>query len=117
MHDLEKPGRAHAAPDAHRDHREPGLAPAPLNEDMPGLSRSRHAIGVTDRDRAAVHIQPFMRQPETVHAVKHLAGECFIQFPEVDLVDLESLAFEQPRYGEDRAYSHLVGLAAARRKA
>ena len=49
---------------------------------------------------------------EPVAAVDHLHGEGFVQFPQVDVVDLQSVAFEQLGHGKHRADAHFVRLAA-----
>src|SRR5437879_9550252 len=53
---LEEAGGAHAAADAHRADDELGAAPFPLDQRVADHAGARHAIGVADRDRAAVHI-------------------------------------------------------------
>ena len=53
--DLEQPGLALAAADAHRHHDMLRTAALALDERMPGQPGSAHAVGMADRDGAAVH--------------------------------------------------------------
>ena len=92
--DLEQAGRAHAAADAHRADNEPGAAPLPFDQRVPDHARPRHAVGMADRDGAAVDIEPFLRDPEPVAAIDDLAGEGLVQLPQVDDVDLEAVLSE-----------------------
>src|SRR6058998_3130618 len=59
MDDLEQARGAHAAADAHGDDGVFGLAPAALDQGVAGQARPSHAIGVTDRDRAAIDVEFF----------------------------------------------------------
>ena len=77
-------------------------------------ARARHAIGMADGDRAAIHIELVVRNAELVGAIEHLAGEGLVQLPQIDVVDLQAVAFEQARHREHRADAHFVRLAAGR---
>ena len=79
---------------------------------MAGHARAAHAIGVADRDRAAVHVQQFVRDAELVLAIEHLHRESLVQLPQADIVHLKVVALEQFRDREDRADAHLVRLGA-----
>src|SRR5689334_722657 len=116
-HDLEQPRRAHATADAHRDHDVLGAAALALDQRVPGETRARGAVGMADRDRAAVHVEALVRNAEAVAAVDHLHGEGLVQLPEPDILDLEPGALEELGHGEHRSDSHLVGLAARDREA
>jgi hypothetical protein len=72
---------------------------------------------VADRDRAAVDVHPVRRDAEPLLAVQRLDRERLVELPEIDVVDAEAGAFEQPRHGDDRADPHLVGLAPGDREA
>src|ERR1700679_3992844 len=54
--DLEQAGRTHAAADAHRDDDVSDSAALALEERVTGHAGARHAVGMADRDRAAVNI-------------------------------------------------------------
>ena len=56
LHNLEQPRRAHAAADAHGHDRELGFAAAALDQRVTGETRAGHAVGMADRNRAAVDI-------------------------------------------------------------
>src|SRR5260370_9745634 len=89
---LEQPRRPHAAADAHGDDGALGAAPPSFDQDMAGHARSPHAKGMTDRDRAAVHIEPFLRDAQPVAPVKHLARKRFVELPQIDIADPAALA-------------------------
>ena len=90
----------------------PGAAALALDEGVADHAGAAHAVGVADRDRAAVDVELVVRDAELVAAVDHLHGEGLVQLPQVDVVDLQAVALEQPRHREDRADAHLVRLAA-----
>jgi len=73
--------------------------------------------GVADRDRPAVHVQPVMRDAQAVAAIQDLAGEGLVQFPQVDVLDLQAVLGEQLGDGEDGANAHLVRLTPRHRHA
>src|SRR4029079_13714703 len=76
MNDLEKSRSAHAAAHAHRNDGVFGLAPAALDQGVAGQSCSGHAIGMANRDRAAIDVELFRIDPELVSAIDHLYREC-----------------------------------------
>src|SRR5580704_10582605 len=53
---LEKTGGAHAAADAHGHDDVLDAAAFALDQRVPDQARARHAVGVADRDRAAIDI-------------------------------------------------------------
>src|SRR3546814_1318099 len=53
---LEQAGDTHAAAHAHGHHGALRAAPAPLDQDVAGHPVAAHAIGMADRDRAAVDV-------------------------------------------------------------
>src|ERR1700728_4704136 len=110
--DLEQTGGAHAAADAHGDDRAVGAARVPFDQDVAGHARAAHAVGMADRDRAAVDVEPFLRNPETVAAVEHLARKRLVELPKIDVLALEALTAEKLGNGEYRPDAHLVRLAA-----
>src|SRR6266852_164098 len=95
MDDFEQACGAHAATDAHRHNRVFRLAPAALDQGVARQTGSGHAIGMTNRDRTAVHIELFRINAELVAAIDHLNGECLVQLPKIDIVDLETVALEK----------------------
>src|SRR5262249_50725445 len=108
----EQPRRTHAAPDAHGDHGVAGLAALALDEGVADQTRAAHAVGVADGDGAAVDVVLLGVDAEPVAAVEALHGKGLVELPEVDVGDLEAVALQQLWHREDRADSHLVGLAA-----
>src|SRR5215212_7337987 len=94
MNDFQKPRGPHAATDTHGDDGVFRLAPAALNQSVAGQPRPSHAVGMPDCDRAAVYVELFRINPQLVAAIDHLHRECLVQFPEVDIVDLEPVPLE-----------------------
>src|SRR3954453_11410315 len=86
---LKKPCGAHAAADAHGDDRILRLAAAAFDQSVAGEARARHAVGMADRDRAAVDVELLGIDAELVAAIDHLHREGLVQFPEIDVVDLQ----------------------------
>ena len=82
---------------------------------MANLACTRHAIGVAYGNRAAIDVQNFIGNPQLVAAVQHLAGECLVEFPESDVIHLQSGPLEQARDGKHRSNTHLIGFATGHR--
>src|SRR5690349_19316818 len=98
LQNLEQTRRAHAAADAHGDHRVFGLAAAALDQSVTGEARAGHAVGMADRDCAAVDVDLVGVDAELVAAIDHLHGEGFVELPQADVVDGEAVALEEARY-------------------
>src|SRR2546421_12562871 len=81
--DLEQACAALAAADAHRDDAPLGLAPAAFLQDVAGETRTGHAEGMADRDRAAVDVVLLGIDAELVARIETLAGEGLGEFPEI----------------------------------
>ena len=81
---------------------------------MAGHPRARHAVGVADRDGAAVDVHPVIGDAEHVLDIENLDRERLVQFPQVDVGHFEAEPVEQFGHREDRADAHLVGLGAGR---
>src|SRR5579872_646887 len=109
---LEQAGGTHAAADAHRADDELGAAPLSFDQRVPDHPRPRHAIGMANRDRAAIDVQLVVRDAEPIAAIDDLAGEGLVQLPQIDVVYGQAVLFQQLRHGEDRADAHLVRGAA-----
>src|SRR6266850_2864790 len=117
LHDFEQPGGTHAAADAHRDDYVSCLAPAALDQRVADEARARHAVGVAQRDGAAVDVQALVWDADAVAAVDHLHGEGLVQLPEIDVGDLLPGLLEELRHGEYRSDPHLARVAARHREA
>src|SRR6266498_5002652 len=115
--DFDKASGAHAAANTHGYNSILGLAPAALDQGMAGQPCAGHAVGMADRDRAAVDVELFWVDPELVAAMDDLHRKCLVQLPEIDVVDLESVSLEQSGHGIDRSNAHLVRFTASRDKA
>src|SRR6202171_150053 len=115
--DLEYPRGAHPSTDAHGRHHELHAATLALDQSVAGEPRARNAVGVTDRDRAAIHVEAFVGDAELVAAVDHLHRERLVELPEPDVVDFLAGALEQSRHGEDGADAHFIRLATGHREA
>ena len=83
----------------------------------------RGANGMAETDAAAVNVEPFAGnftnnrfQPQLLSAIvlvvqcrehgKHLCGKSLVDFPEIDIADLEPLGLQQRRYRMCRSQSH-----------
>ena len=71
--DFEQAGGAHAAADAHRDDARLDAAPRPSMQRVAGHARAGHAVGMADGDRAAVDVEPLVRNAEPVAAIERPA--------------------------------------------
>src|SRR5436309_2452327 len=69
---LEQPRSAHSAADAHRRHDILHTAALAFDQCMRGKPRARHAVGVADRDRSTVDVQPIVGDAELIATVDHL---------------------------------------------
>ena len=49
---------------------------------------------MTNRDRTAVDIELLHWDAEAIATVNDLHGECFVEFPQVDIVNGQTIAFE-----------------------
>src|SRR5438309_4106325 len=75
VHRLEQPGRTHATADAHGDDAPALLAALQLVQQRAGHPAPGHAVRVSDRDRAAVRVEPRGVDAEAVAAVHDLRCE------------------------------------------
>src|SRR5688500_1237520 len=114
---LDKPRRAHAAADAHRAHRQTRVPAFALDQGVTRESGARHAVWVSERDRATVHVEPVVRNAKLVSTIEDLHGERLIELPQVDIGDLLACPFEEPGYREYGADPHFIGFATCDRKA
>src|SRR5260370_710400 len=109
--DLEQASAALAAADAHGHHAPFCLAANALLQKMPGEPRTRRTERVADGNRSTIHVVFCRVDTEPVAAVEALTREGLVQLPQIDVVDPQSLALEQPRNREHRPDTHLIGLA------
>src|SRR6516165_12458461 len=109
--DLEEPGAALPAADAHGHHAPLGLPAPAFLQDVAGQASAGHAEGMADRDRAAVDVVFRRIDLEPIAAVQALAGERLVQLPDIDVVDLEAMPLQKFWHGEHRANTHLIRLA------
>src|SRR5882672_6084858 len=72
MAEFEKSRSPHASADAHGHHAVFRLAPPSLDQEVAGQPRTRHPIGMADRDRAAVDVELVRIDAELVAAIDHL---------------------------------------------
>src|SRR5262245_14454313 len=86
LRDLEETGGAHAAADAHGADDVADAAALALDEGVADHPRAAHAVGVADRDGAAVDVEPLHRDAEPVATVDHLHRERLVELPEADVV-------------------------------
>src|SRR5580693_1511403 len=111
---LEQPRSALATADAHGHNAPLGLATVALLQDMAGEPCAGHAKRMADSDRAAVDVVFLGIDTELVTRIEALAGERFVQLPDVDVADLQAMALQQLRHGVDRTDAHLIRFATGR---
>src|SRR6202030_2847787 len=87
---FEQARRPLAAANAHRHDHEPGAAPLAFDECMTGEACAADAVGMSDRNRAAVDVQALVRNAETIAAIQHLASKRFIKLPQIDIADFST---------------------------
>src|SRR5262245_48322630 len=93
---LEKSCSTHAAADAHGYDHVFGAPALSLDEDVAGHARPAHAIGVADRNGAAIDVQLCRVDAELVAAIKNLNRKGLVQLEQIDVVQLKPEAFEKP---------------------
>src|SRR5256885_16431660 len=82
---LDDPRAAHAAPDAHGHEAVALLAATKLVEDGDGQLRARATERMTERDGAAVDVDPLARQRAFAHHGERLTSEGFVEFDQVEV--------------------------------
>ena len=110
LRDFEKACRAHAATDAHGADDVLGAPAFPFDQGVTHHAGAAHAVGMANRNSAAVHVQVLVRDAELIPAVENLNRESFVELPKVDVVHLETRAFQKFRHCIDRPDAHLVRL-------
>src|SRR5690554_592818 len=95
LYHFEQAGCALTAANAHGDHHIFGTPALAFNQGMAGKAGTAHTIGVTHRNRAAIHVQFFHRNTQTVAAVDHLGCKGFVQLPQVNVVHGQAVTGKQ----------------------
>jgi hypothetical protein len=103
LSDFKQSCRAHAAADTHGCHYIFYTAPPPLKQNVPNLSRARHAVGVANRNGAAIHVVDFGIDPKMVAAIQNLASKGFVKLPKADVFDPETCILQQLWNCKERA--------------
>src|SRR5690242_5947860 len=109
---FENPCRAHAAAHTHSHDAVASIAAFEFTDDASRELCAGAAQRVSEGDRAAVGIDLVRVQATFFDDRQRLRGEGFVEFEDVDVVELESGHLESLRNGEHRAESHLFGLVA-----
>src|SRR4051812_1324194 len=86
LNSLKNTGCAHAAADAHRDHRVTTLAALKLAQDSRGQLRARAAKRVAQGDGAAVDVDLLRVESEFADDGERLRGKRLVQFNQINLV-------------------------------
>src|SRR5260370_37966475 len=76
-------------PDTHRRHPERDAAPTHLMRQRHDQPRPRASERMSQRDRAAVHVEDLLIDFQISVASKDLRAERLVDFEQVDIVDLE----------------------------
>src|SRR5262249_39322730 len=90
-------------------------APFALDQSVSNHASTGHPIRVTDRNRTAIDVVPIRVDIEPVSAIESLDSERFVELPQTDIVDLETVLLQQLGHREDRANPHFVRSAAGDR--
>src|SRR5699024_3208069 len=93
--DFEQSGRPLAAADAHCHDHILHTTTASLDERVPDQPGSGHTVGVADRDAAAIDVVLLRIDAEAITAVQCLHRECFVELPQADVVDRQSVGLQQ----------------------
>src|SRR5471030_2923511 len=75
---------------------------------MPDLTRTGHAKRMTNGNRPAVDVVFRVVDFQSIAAVEALGGKRFVELPQVDISDLQTLGLEQLRHREHRADAHFI---------
>src|SRR5687768_8727721 len=104
-----------AAAEAKR--RETGPGPAILHgvQQRRQHARAARADGVSERDRAAVHVHAVPFPAEALPVRERLRCECLVRFDEIVIPDLCSAFLHELLDGDDRGEEEVLRLPAARR--
>src|ERR1700728_1751128 len=97
---FKEPGRTHAAADAHGDDDKAHAPPLALDQGMADHARPRHAIGMADRNSAAIDIVAPGVNAEPVPAIERLDRKRLVELPQPDVVDLEPVLLQQLGHGK-----------------
>src|SRR5438876_2453693 len=103
---LENARAAHAAADAHGHQTVALLATTKLVEDGDGQLRARASERMAQRDGAAVDVDPLTRQGALAHHGERLTSERFVEFNQVEVLELEARLLQSLRNRGDRADAH-----------
>src|ERR1041384_6417296 len=87
---FEQAGRAHATANAHRHDAVAAASAAQAMQERRGELGSRTPQGVTERDRAAIDVQPIIRDAELTPTVDGLGRERLVDLEAVDVFDAEA---------------------------
>merc|ERR1719245_2277050 len=105
-------GSSHPGPDAHRNNASRVSAPGHLVQQRSGHADARATEGVTESNGAAVHVDLVPVKAELVYAVRRLGCEGLVDFPEVDVVQRDSLVLAGSGNGGRGSDSHDFGIHA-----
>src|SRR5690606_15915572 len=113
--DLEQARRAHSPSHTHGHDGPSCLAAAAFEQNMSRQPRACHAERMPNGNRAAIDVQPLIRDAQPLLTVHSLRGEGLIELPQVDVLDLEAGTCQQPGNREHRADTHFIGFATRHR--
>src|SRR5690625_5001627 len=82
LENFEQSGSTHTATDTHGDDDVAHAAAFAFDQRVADHAGTRHAVGVTDRNRTAVDVELGRIDAETITAVDGLRCEGFVEFPQ-----------------------------------
>ena len=83
-----------SASDTHGDDDVTGASSPAFDEGVARAARAGHAVGMADGDRTAIDVEKFVGNAQFVPAIDHLHRECFVKFPQADIIHFEGEALE-----------------------
>jgi hypothetical protein len=111
--DLEEASSTHSTADAHGNDDMTHAKALASEQGMTDQTLAAHAIRMTYGNGTAIDVKPIIGNTEFVATVENLYRKCFVEFPQTDILDLQTRTCQQFRHREDRADTHLIGLTAS----
>ncbi|KAG1648298.1 hypothetical protein GQR58_029958 [Nymphon striatum] len=101
LENLKQPCRAHAATNTHGANHVFRAATLALDQRMTNHPRTGHAIRMSDRNCATVHIQDVVGDAQNITRLDDLNRKGFVQFPQPDVIHRQPMRLEQRRHRID----------------
>src|SRR5437870_9021163 len=106
---LEDRGGPLPAAHAHGHHAVSRSTTPHFAHELHGQLRSGRAERMAKRDRATIHVDALLVHSELAHHRQRLGAERFVQFDEIDLLELQASEPERLRDSGHRPHAHDLG--------